>query len=48
MAEESDGVWKWMVPPAASGVAYIRVTGFTENSEYSGADLIVTVNEVIT
>ena len=26
--QEKDGVWKWIVPPADSGVAYIRVSGF--------------------
>lgn len=42
--EERTGVWKWIVPPAASGVAYIRVTGYT----YDGSEMIVTVNEEIT
>lgn len=52
VVEESDGVWKWVVPPAASGVAYIRVSGF-DNSTYAdetlvGTRMIVTVNEEIT
>lgn len=45
--EESPGVWKWIVPPASYGAAYIRVSGY----KYGGADgasLIVTVNEEIT
>lgn len=45
VVEESDGVWKWIVPPAASGVAYIRVTGYTGGD---GSKMIVTVNEEIT
>lgn len=43
VVKESDGVWKWVLPPATSGVAYIRVTGYTKD----GSNLIVTVNEEI-
>lgn len=46
VVQEKTGVWKWIVPPAASGVAYIRVTGYGNSSH--GADLIVTINEEIT
>ena len=48
VVEETTGVWKWVVPPAASGVAYIRVSGQNESGTYPGANLIVTVNEEIT
>lgn len=48
VVEESDGVWKWVVPPAASGVAYIRVSGQNSSGTSPGANLIVTVNEEIT
>ena len=49
IVEESDGVWKWVVPPAASGVAYIRVSGSDRTTTAPpGADMIVTVNEEIT
>ena len=44
VVEVSDGVWKWVVPPAASGVAYIRVSGYTLGD---GSGMIVTVNEEI-
>lgn len=45
VVEEKPGVWKWVVPPAASGVAYIRVSAYTDAK---GEDLIVTINEEIT
>lgn len=41
--EETDGVYKWIVPPNV-GISYIRVTGRTTD----GSTLIVTVNEEIT
>lgn len=44
---EKTGVWKWVVPPAASGVEYIRVSGY-QLAGLSGADMIVTINEEIT
>lgn len=48
IVEESTGVWKWIVPPSASGTAYIRVTAYTRpDAGGSGADMIVTVNEEI-
>lgn len=48
MVLEKTGIWKWVVPPAASGVAHIRVSGLT-NPSYVGsyADMIVTINEEI-
>ena len=46
VTEETSGVWKWVVPPAASGIAYIRVTA--HDCSNSGASLIVTVNQEIT
>lgn len=47
--EESSGVWKWAVPPSASGVAYIRVSGYT-NPTYNNTykNMIITINEEIT
>ena len=42
--QESEGIWKWVVPPTESGVAYIRLTGETYNN---GSKMIVTVNEEI-
>lgn len=46
VVEESEGVWKWIVPPVASGVAYIRISGYT-NTGGDGEKLIVSVNEDI-
>lgn len=42
----SDNVWKWVVPPAASGVAYIRVSGYKIGGG-PGPNMIVTINEPI-
>lgn len=47
VVKEKDGVWKWIVPPAASGVAYIRVSGFNVEAVYPSANLIVTINEEV-
>lgn len=53
VVQEKTGVWKWVVPPAASGVAYIRVSANTyptSSGVYPAADgskLIVTINEEI-
>lgn len=48
VVKESDGVWKWVVPPADSGVAYIRVSGCLYLSQgETGESMIVTVNEEI-
>lgn len=48
VVEETAGVWKWVVPPAASGVAYIRVSAWNSTATYPGENLIVTINEEIT
>lgn len=45
--EEKEGVWKWVVPPAASGVAYIRVTGYDITNGPPGAKMLITINEEI-
>lgn len=44
VVQEETGVWKWVVPPAASGVKYIRVSGYTRGD---GSKMIVTINEKI-
>lgn len=46
VTQEKTGVWKWTVPPATSGVAYIRVSGYNANGNH-GKDMIVTINEEI-
>ena len=46
VVEEKTGIWKWVVPPADSGVAYIRVSGYDSNGDPS-SKLIVTINEEI-
>lgn len=50
VVEESEGVYKWIVPPTASGVEWIRLScaGEVGVNEHPGAKLIVTVNEEIT
>lgn len=50
LVEVKTGVWKWIVPPTASGVAYIRVSGYdnTTGKGAPGARMIVTINEEIT
>lgn len=45
IVEEKSGVWKWVVPPAESGVAYIRLTGYTNGD---GSKMVLTINEEIT
>lgn len=45
--QEKTGVWKWIVPPTESGVAYIRVSAYQQDGGH-GANMIVTVNEEIT
>lgn len=50
VVEEKTGVWKWVVPPAASGIAYIRVTAATTTYaalEPDGSTMVVTINEEI-
>lgn len=46
VVQETTTVWKWIVPPAESGVAYVRISGYTASGG-NGAALIVTVNEPI-
>lgn len=46
VVKESANVWRWTVPPAASGAAYIRVTGYNASGNH-GANMIVTINEEI-
>lgn len=43
VVEEKTGVWRWVVPPASFGIAYIRLTGKTND----GSSLILTRNEEI-
>lgn len=47
IVEEKTGVWKWIVPPAESGVAYIRITAYDKTGATKGANMIVTINEEI-
>jgi hypothetical protein len=48
VVKESSTVWKWVVPPATSGIAYIRVTGFkTSMTETDAKKMIITINEEI-
>ena len=48
VVQEKTGVWKWIVPPAASGVAYIRVScNAANNGSADGEKLIVTINQEI-
>lgn len=44
---EGGGVYRWPVPPAASGVAYIRVSLYNGKTGGPGASMIVTINEEI-
>ena len=44
VTSEKIDVCKWIVPPAESGVSYIRVTGYTDQN---GQNMIVTINEEI-
>lgn len=48
IVEESEGVWKWVVPPDESGIKYIRVTGYDREQGAPGARMIITINEEIT
>lgn len=48
LVQEKTGVWKWIAPPAASGIAYIRVTGMdTTMTTQIGKKMIITINEEI-
>lgn len=46
VVEEKTGVYKWVVPPTASGVEWIRLSCYGDGVT-PGANLIVTVNEEI-
>lgn len=46
VVEETTGVYKWVVPPAESGVEWIRLSCYGDTGA-PGANLIVTVNEEI-
>lgn len=48
IVEEKSGIWKWIVPPAASGIAYIRISAYDQTNGNPGARMIVTINEEIT
>lgn len=48
VTEEATGVYKWIVPPSAAGVVYIRLSCYGTASGAPGAGLIVTVNQEIT
>lgn len=49
VVEETTGVYKWVVPPTASGVEYVRISCYRKAIGVApGADLIVTVNQEIT
>lgn len=43
--KENENTWKWVVPPDASGVCYIRVSGYEAN--ITGEQMIITVNTPI-
>jgi len=43
VTQKGNGAYRWVAPPADSGIAYIRVTARTTN----GAGLIVAVNQEI-
>lgn len=47
VVHEDNEIYRWTVPPAASGVAYIRISGYSPSGRYTGKDLIVTINEEI-
>lgn len=49
VVQEMPGVWKWIVPPTESGVAYIRVSCnmYDTSKAADGSLLIVTINEPI-
>ena len=48
IVEEFPGVWKWIVPPSASGITHIRITAHDSTGTQTGTDMIVTINEEIT
>lgn len=44
---EGNGVYRWIVPPSASKVAYIRVSIGTNDGGNRGSRMIVTINEEV-
>lgn len=44
---EGNGIYRWTVPPAASGVAYIRISLYDNRNNPKGDNMIVTINEEI-
>lgn len=44
---EGGGVYRWTVPPAASGAVYVRISLWHIDGGMKGADMIVTINEEI-
>ena len=45
---QKDSYWQWTVPPADSGIAFIRVSGYTNpDRDSTFEELIVTINEEI-
>lgn len=45
---QKDSYWQWTVPPADSGIAFIRVSGYTNpDRDSTYEELIVTINEEI-
>lgn len=46
VVKERENVYRWVVPPAASGVVYIRISGYTSDG-LKGDEMIVTINEEI-
>lgn len=44
---EGGGIYRWVVPPAASGVAHIRISLYDNRNNPKGTDIIVTINEEI-
>ena len=44
---EGGGIYRWTVPPAAAGVAYIRLSLYDNVNGAPGAKMILTINEEI-
>jgi len=47
VVQEREGVWRWVVPPAASGVRYIRLTCYDAAFPAGPTDMVLTINEEI-
>ena len=45
--DAASGISTWVAPPAASGIAYIRVSGYSNDFYMDGANIIVSINEEI-